>query len=218
MLAAFLAHHIRHGELAGEWVGVRHLKLHRLDSADARVHIAIDSHHVVAHCVAQLDVANGVVTNLQNGIFACCDGLAAHRVAQEQALVLIHLCEHIFHTVEGFKWGNHRLFVGFHHHLQATESHGAVHIQNTVFGGVGGGAAHVSIRGSGWGGDDIHCAHHVEDVHRIIAVHIGSLEDEGASRLLGDIVHLGHHVGNVHAHAAVSITLLCGKRSGSHHI
>ena len=120
--------------------------------------VAIDSHHVVAHCVAQLDVANGVVTNLQNGIFAGCDGLAAHRVAQEQALVLVHLCEHLFHTVEGFEWGDHRLFVGFHHHLQATESHGAVHIQNTVFGGVGGGAAHASFRSGGWGGDDVHCA------------------------------------------------------------
>ena len=36
--------------------------------------------------------------------------------------------------------------------------------------------------------------------------------------MLGDIVHLGHHVGNVHAHAAIGIALLCGERSGSHHI
>ena len=173
---------------------------------------------VVAVLVAQADVGDAGIGDVQDGVAAGGDDTAGHVVGHEQVAGLVHPGTHLLEAVEGIGGGDSGLAVGGEHELHTCQVNGAVDIDDAVLHRVLGDGLHAGSGGRVRVGDDLDDAYHIEDVNLLVHVHIGSTEDEGLGIHAGGIVHRGDDIGHVDTAAGVGVAQRRGQRCGSHHI
>ena len=173
---------------------------------------------VVAVLVAQADVGDAGIGDVQDGVAAGGDDTASHVVGHEQVAGLVHPGTHLLEAVEGLGSGDGGLAVGGEHELHTGQVNGAVDIDDAVLDRVLGDGLHAGCGGRVRVGDDLDDAYHVEDVNLLVHIHVGGTEDEGLGIHARGIVHRGDDIGHIDTAAGVGVAQRRGQRCSSHHI